>query len=83
MFSECPREGMKDLDCWVEPPSPVFISTLRPIELFDLLLKHVENAARRSAVLELGGEWVCEKIFPYACLVHSQGTIKDKLEVGR
>jgi hypothetical protein len=83
MFSEGPREGMKDLDCWVEPTGPLFISTLRPVELLDLRLKHVENVARRSAALELGSEWVCENILPYACLVRSQGIIKNKLEVGR
>ena len=82
MLSERPREGIKDLYCWVEPPRPLFILTLRLTELLDLLLKHVENVARRSVVLELGGEWVCENIFLYACLVRSQGIIKNELEVG-
>jgi hypothetical protein len=53
---------MKDLYSWVEPPGPLFISTSKPIELVDLLLKYVEDVARRLAVLELGSEWVCEKI---------------------
>ncbi len=73
---------MKDLNCWVEPSGPLFISTLRLIELLDLLLKHIENVARRAAVLELGSEWVCDKVLFYACLVRSQGIIKNKLEVG-
>jgi hypothetical protein len=59
MFSECPREGMKDFYSRVEPSGPLFISTLRLIELIDLLMKHVENVARRVAVLQLGNEWVC------------------------
>ena len=83
MSSERPREGMKDLDCRVEPPGPLFISTLRPIELVDLLLKHVENVARRVAVLELVSEWVITKILLRVSFVRSEGIIKNKLEVGR
>jgi hypothetical protein len=48
-----------------------------------LLLKDVENAARRVAVLELGSEWVGEKIILCAVFVRFQGIIEDKLEVGR
>ncbi len=81
MLSERPREGIKDLDCWVKPPSPPFVSTLRLIELVDLLLKHVENVARRVAVLELVSEWVITKILLRASFVRSQGIIKNKLEV--
>jgi hypothetical protein len=47
-----------------------------------LLLKDVENAARRVAVLELGSEWVGEKILLRAFLVRFQGIIENKLEVG-
>ncbi len=83
MFSEGPREGMKDLDCWVEPSGPFFISTLRPTELLDLLLKNVENVARRVAVLELVSEWVITKILLRASFVRSEGIIKNKLEVGK
>jgi hypothetical protein len=82
MFSERPREGMKDLDGWIKPPGPLFISTSRPIELVDLLLKHVENVARLVAVLELVSEWVITKILLCASFVRSQGTIENKLEVG-
>ncbi len=53
---------MDHLDSWVEPSRPPFISTLRLIELVDLLLKHVEDVARRAAVLELDSEWVCGKV---------------------
>ncbi len=62
MFSERPRECMKDLYSWVEPSATPFIAALRLIELVDLLLKHVENVARRVAVLEPGSEWVITKI---------------------
>jgi len=82
MFSERPRECMKDLYSWVEPPAPVFISTSRLIELVDLLLKHVENVVRRLAVLELGSECVITKILLQASFVRSQGIIEYKLEVG-
>ena len=73
---------MNHLDSWVEPSRPPFISTLRLIELVDLLLKHVEDVARRAAVLELDSEWVCGKVLLYAPFVRSQGIIKYRLEVG-
>jgi hypothetical protein len=82
MFSERPRECMKDLYCWVEPPGPVFISTLRLIEFLDLLLKHVENVARRAAFLELGSEWVVTQVLFCASFVRSQSIIENKLEAG-
>ncbi len=82
MYSERPRECMKDLYSWVKPSGPVFISTLRLIEFLDLLLKQVENITRRAAVLELGSEWVITKILFRASFVRSQGIIKNKLEVG-
>ncbi len=47
-----------------------------------MLLKQVENAARRFAVLELGSEWVREKILLCAFFVRVQGIIKYLLEVG-
>jgi hypothetical protein len=47
-----------------------------------LLLKNVENAARRVAVLEVGSERVREKVLLCASLVRFQGIIEDKLEVG-
>jgi hypothetical protein len=52
------------------------------IELLDLLSKDVEDAARGVAVLELGSEWVGEKILLCAFFVRFQGIIEDKLEVG-
>jgi len=73
---------MEDVYSWVEPPRPDFISTLRLIEFLDLLLKHVENVARRVAVLQLGGEWVVTKILFGASFVRSQGIVEYKLEVG-
>ncbi len=82
MFSERPRECMKDVYSWVEPPGPDFISTLRLIEFLDLLLKHVENVARRVAVLQQGGEWVVTKVLFGASFVRSQGIIEYKLEIG-
>lgn len=73
---------MKDVHGRIQPPRPPFISPLRLIEILDFLLKHDENAARRVAVLELDSEWVREKILLCASLVHFQGIIENKLEVG-
>jgi hypothetical protein len=82
MFPEHPREGMKHLYGWVEPPGPLFVAALRLIELLDLLLKHVENITRRAAVLELVSEWVITKIHFCASFVRSQSIIENKLKVG-
>ena len=82
MFSERPRECMKHLYSWVEPSGPLLVAALRLIELLDLLLKHVENVARRVAVLELGSQWVITDILLCAPFVRSQGIIEYKLEVG-
>jgi hypothetical protein len=82
MFSEHPREGMKHLYGWVEPPGPLFVAALRLIEFLDLLLKQVENITRRAAILELGSEWVITKILFYASFISSQGIIEYKVEVG-
>jgi hypothetical protein len=68
---------MKDFHSWIEPPGPPFISALRLIELLDLLLKDIENAARRVAVLKLGSEWVREKVLLCAFFVRFQGIIED------
>jgi hypothetical protein len=73
---------MKDLHSWIQPPRPPFISALRLIELLDLLLEDVENAARRVAVLELGSEWVGEKIVLCSFFVRFQCIVENKLEVG-
>ncbi len=82
MYSERVRERMENLYSWVEPPRPLFIAALRLIELLNLLLKHVENVARRVAVLELGSQWVITDILLCAPFVRSQGIIEYKLEVG-
>ena len=73
---------MKDVHSWIQPPRPPFISALRLIEALNFLLKHVENAAGRVAVLELGSEWMGAKVVLCASLVRFQGIIEDKLEVG-
>jgi hypothetical protein len=54
---------------------------LRVIELLDLLLEDVKNAARRVAVFELGSEWVREKVLLCAFFVRFQGIIEDYLKV--
>jgi hypothetical protein len=73
---------VKDLHSRIQPPRPLFMSVLRLIELLDLLSKDVENATRRAAMLELGSEWVREKILLRTFFVHFQGFIENKTEVG-
>ena len=64
---------MKDVHKWAKP---LAIAALRQIELLGLLLKHVEKAARRIAVLEPVSEWVRKKILLCAFFVRFQGIIK-------
>jgi hypothetical protein len=47
------------------------------MELLNLLLKHVENAARRATVLELGSEWVREKVLLRPFFVRFQGIVEN------
>ena len=73
-FSDCHREGMKDVHYWVQP---LRIAALRLIELLDLLLKNGEDAARRIAGLEPVSEWVLKEILLGALLVSFQGIVEN------
>jgi hypothetical protein len=70
---------MKDVQGWVQPLS---IAALRVIELLDLLLKHGENAARRTAGLEPVSEWVFKKIVLCSLFVCFQCIVENWLEFG-
>ena len=74
---------MKDLHGWIQPPRPSFIPALRLIELLDLLLKDIEDAAGRVAGFELASEWVRGKMLLCAFFVRFQSIIENWLEVGR
>jgi hypothetical protein len=65
---------MKDVHSWAQP---LCIAALRLVELLDLLLKHVENAARRIAGLEPVSEWVLKEILLCALLVRFQGIVEN------
>ena len=71
---------MKDVHSWVQP---LGVAAFRLIELLDLFLKHVENAARRVAGLEPFSEWVLKEIILCGLLVGFQGIFENQLEVGR
>ena len=79
-FSECLREGMKDVHSWVEP---LHVVTLRLIEVLDLLLKHGKDVSSRIAGFEPGSKRVREKFFPCTFFVRFQGIIENWPEVGR
>ena len=55
---------------------------MRWIEMLDLLLKHKENAVGRFAGLELGNEWVREKVLLCASFILFQGITENLSEVG-
>jgi hypothetical protein len=48
----------------------------------DLFLKYEEDGTWRATDLELGGEWVSEKIALCVLFVSFQGIIENQLEVG-
>ena len=53
----------------------------RSVEFLYLLLKHVENRVGRLASLELGCEWMGEKVVLCLLFVGFQGVTKNKVEV--
>ena len=61
-YSKGLREGIKDIDCWVEPTCQPVVGASRLVEVLDLLLKYSKNGGRRIAGLELGGEGMREKV---------------------
>jgi len=81
-FPECLRERIQDIHGWIEPVCQPLVAAPRTIEVLDLLLKHGENGGWRIAGLELGGEWMGEKIFLCLFFVRFQGIIENELEVG-
>jgi hypothetical protein len=76
-------EGVKDIHSRVEPFCESILASSRVIELMDLLVKDSENGARRVACLQLGGEWMCEKILLCTPLVRFQCIMEYYLKVGR
>jgi hypothetical protein len=65
---------MKDVHSWFEP---LCIAALRLIQLLDLILKHIENAARRVAGLKPASQWVLKDIVFCALLVGFQGIVEN------
>ena len=64
---------MKDVHSWVQP---LRVAAFRLVELLDLLLKHVENAARRVAGLEPVSQWVLKDIVLCGLLVRFQSIVE-------
>ena len=64
---------MKDVHNWVQP---LRVAAFRLVELLDLLLKHVENVARRVAGLDPVNEWVLKEIVLCGLLVRFQSIVE-------
>ena len=79
-FSKGLRECIENVDGRVKPLCQPIIGGSRSIEFLYLLLKHVENGAGRLAGLELGCEWMGEKVVLGFLFVGFQGVTKNKLE---
>ena len=69
---------MKHVHSWVQP---LRVAVFRLVEFLELLLKHVENAARRIAGLDPVSEWVLKEIVLCGLLVRFQGMVENQLEV--
>jgi hypothetical protein len=80
-FSKGIRESIEYIHRRVQPFCQPVIVTLRSIEVLYLLLKQNENAIGRVAGLELGSEWVDQKVLLCASLIFFQGIIENLLEV--
>ena len=76
-LSECRRERIKDVNCWIEPLGPSIIATSGLIRSLDMLLKDGENVSRRVAGLELGGKWMGEQILFRALFIYFQRIVDD------
>ena len=80
-LSKSLRECIENVDGRVKPFCQPIIVGARWVEFLYLLLKHVENGAGRLAGLELGCEWMGEKVVLGLLFVGFQGVTKNKLEV--
>jgi hypothetical protein len=74
---------MKDLDNWIETGDQLAISIAIILELVCLVLKEFKGIIGRSAVLELLGKRVFDKIHASFVKVVSQGSIENALKVER
>ena len=74
---------MKDLVNWIETVDQLAISTAIILELACFVLKEFEDGFGRSAVLELLGKRVFDKVYASFVEVVSQGSIKNALKVER
>ena len=72
---------MEYIDGRIEPFCQPIIAGSRSIEPLHLLLKYDENGARRLASLELGREWMSNKIVFCLLFVGFQGATENELEV--
>ena len=69
------REGIENVDGWIQPFRPSLIGTpglIKPLELF---LKDSDDGIGRVAGLELSGEWMCTQIVLCLFVVGVQGVI--------
>jgi len=82
-LSESRREGIEDIDSWVEPFRQLVIAAPGLIQLTDLLLNDSENGGGRVACLKLGGEWMSKEVVLCLFFVCFYGIIENELEVGQ
>ena len=74
------RKCAEDVNSWAQPLGQSLIAAVRFIKLSNLILKDGENGGSRVAVLQLGGEWMGEKVLLGLLLVGLQGRLENSLE---
>ena len=74
------RECVKDVHGWAQPLGQSLITTVRFVKFSNLILKDGEDGVSRVAILQLGGERMCDKVFLRLLLVGLDRSFKNSLE---
>ena len=74
------RKCVKDVHGWAQRLGQSLIATERFVEFSNLILKDGEDGASRVAILQPGGERMCDKVFLCLLLVGLDRGFKNSLE---
>ena len=74
------RKCVKDVHGWAQPLGQSLITTVRFVKFSNLILKDGEDGVSRVAILQLGGERMCDKVFLRLLLVGLDRSFKNSLE---
>ncbi len=74
------RKRAQDVHSWVQPLCQSLVVAASLVEFSNLILKHGKDGASRVACLQLGGKWMCDKVFLGLLFIRFQGSIENGLE---